>query len=152
MSVSNGDKEGGGDINCILVEVEMNATTTGTTMLSPETTVTNSSSSPGTSIIISKPYALSMYFVAERKDNRHAIRVMDGTTFQVVAPTTLVKKYTKGVWVSYVILCFAMLCIACIFNHLGCNFDLFLAVIYIIVMRSSRTPVISIFRKVDTAI
>ncbi|KAL3920723.1 MAG: hypothetical protein SGILL_003117, partial [Bacillariaceae sp.] len=65
---------GGGDINCIVIDVE----------LAEEH--------------IGMSYSLSVYSVAESSENSHAIRVMDGSTLNVVAPTPLIKEYTKGVW------------------------------------------------------
>jgi len=72
------DDTGGGDINCILVDVE----------------IADNSNNSNSSL----QYSLSIYFVAARNENRHAIRVMDGDTFNVIAPTTLVEDYTGGVW------------------------------------------------------
>jgi hypothetical protein len=62
---------GGGDINCILVDIELAK---------------------------SVNYSVSIYSVAESTNNAHAIRVMDGKTFNVIAPTPLIEDYTDGVW------------------------------------------------------
>jgi hypothetical protein len=70
------DDQGGGDINCVLVDV-----TLGTDAASPKQT-----------------YYLSIYFVASRAGNRHAVRVMDGETYDLIAPTTLIKDYQGGLW------------------------------------------------------
>jgi hypothetical protein len=70
------DDQGGGDINCILVDVKLAA-------LSAQ---------------LQHSYFLSIYFVAIRPENKHAIRVMDGDTLDVIAPTTLIDDYTGGVW------------------------------------------------------
>jgi hypothetical protein len=66
--------EGGGDINCLLVDVKLADD--------------------------SKPvsFALSIYSVGNSNNNRHAIRAMDLDTFNVIAPTTLIDNYTEGVW------------------------------------------------------
>ena len=91
-SILDFNNAGGGDINCILVDVEVKPPTTAST-------TTNTNRSIASSTVESKQYySLSIYFVAGRKENRHAIRVMDGNTFEVIAPTTLVKDYTGGVW------------------------------------------------------
>jgi len=68
------DDQGGGDINCILIDVTLAAANQTTT------------------------YFLSVYFVAVRPGNKHAIRVMDGETYDVIAPTTLIEDYEGGVW------------------------------------------------------
>jgi hypothetical protein len=67
------DDGGGGDINCILIDVK-------------------------TEDECAQPYSLSVYFVGLTAENRHVIRVMDGTTLNVVAPTTLVNAYENGIW------------------------------------------------------
>jgi hypothetical protein len=86
-SILDFNDAGGGDINCILVDVEVNT----------DSTTANTNRSTTSSTVESKQYySLSIYFVAGRKENRHAIRVMDGNTFDVIAPTTLVKDYTGG--------------------------------------------------------
>jgi hypothetical protein len=66
--------EGGGDINCLLVDVKLADD--------------------------SKPmsFTLSIYSVGNSNNNRHAIRAMDLDTFNVIAPTTLIDNYTEGVW------------------------------------------------------
>jgi hypothetical protein len=63
----------GGDINCLFVDVKVEDG-------------------------YAQPYSLSVYFVGLTDDNRHAIRVMDGSTFNVIAPTTLVSDYMNGLW------------------------------------------------------
>jgi alpha-L-rhamnosidase len=62
---------GAGDINCVLVDVQI--------------------SDP-------RPYTLSVYSVAESEHNKHAIRVMDGYTLNLIAPTPLIDDYVDGVW------------------------------------------------------
>eukprot|EP00536_Pseudo-nitzschia_multiseries_P005357 jgi/Psemu1/285715/fgenesh1_pg.100_\ len=68
---------GGGDINCLVIDV----------------TIAGAGSGTGV-----QPYALSLYMVGMRPGNRHAIRVMDASTLEVIAPTTIVEDYTGGVW------------------------------------------------------
>lgn len=63
----------GGDINCLFIDIKMEEEN-------------------------ARPYSLSVYFVALTEDNRHAIRVMDGTSLNVVAPTSLVSDYKNGLW------------------------------------------------------
>jgi hypothetical protein len=69
------DDEGAGDINCILVDVQ----------------ISSKESS-------SKNFSLSVYSLATSDKARHAIRIMDEETFNVIAPTVLVEKYSNGVW------------------------------------------------------
>ena len=68
------DDAGGGDINCILIDVHVSKQ------------------------FLSRPYSLSIYSVAESNENKHAIRVMDGDSFNLIAPTPLIDKYADGVW------------------------------------------------------
>lgn len=83
------DDTGGGDINCILVDMEIFAGNDD----NKDDGKGNFGSAPP-----QKPYSLSIYFVATGNESRHAIRVMDGTTFNVIAPTTLVEDYAGGIW------------------------------------------------------
>jgi hypothetical protein len=64
---------GGGDINCILLDVKL---------------------SEG----FNSTFNLSVYSVADSNINKHAIRVMDGDSFNVIAPTPLINEYGHGVW------------------------------------------------------
>ena len=68
------DDQGGGDINCVLVNVQLEP---------PKAP---------------QHYSLSIYFVASHPGNQHAIRVMDGETYNVIAPTALIEDYEGGVW------------------------------------------------------
>ena len=45
-----------------------------------------------------RPVLLSLYFVARSDAHKHAIRVMDYHTLDLVAPTTLIQNYTSGIW------------------------------------------------------
>lgn len=69
------DDAGGGDINCIFVDITTNQT------------------APSKNI-----FSVSVYFVAKSKSNRHAISVMDGDTLNLIAPTTLLEDFEGGVW------------------------------------------------------
>ena len=82
------DDKGGGDINCILVDV---------TFVAPPTPQKQQPQLQSQSQHLSY-YFLSIYFVAVRPENKHAIRVMDGDTYDVIAPTTLIEDYMGGVW------------------------------------------------------
>lgn len=62
----------GGDINCIIVDI---------TVANPP-----------------RPFQLSAYLVAKTSENRHAVRVMDAETLNVIAPTTMISDYEGGVW------------------------------------------------------
>jgi hypothetical protein len=64
---------GAGDINCILVDVK----------ISKE---------------FKSAFSLSIYSVANSNGNKHAIRVMDGDSFNVIAPSPLIDDYVDGVW------------------------------------------------------
>ncbi len=44
------------------------------------------------------PYSLSVYFVGVPDGNCHAIRVMDATSLNVVALTSLINDYRNGFW------------------------------------------------------
>ena len=71
----------GGAINSVLVDAKI-----------AESTQTNDNGK-------TKPYYyLSIYFVAMHPENKHAIRVMDGTTYDLIAPSVMVDDYQGGVW------------------------------------------------------
>ena len=42
--------------------------------------------------------SISIYFVAKSDQNKHAVRVMDGTSFDVIAPSSLITDFKNGVW------------------------------------------------------
>ena len=69
------DDAGGGDINCVFVDVISRHSTRS-----------------------SDPFSISVYFVAKSPRNQHAIRVMDWDTLDVIAPTTLMKDFEGGIW------------------------------------------------------
>jgi alpha-L-rhamnosidase len=64
---------GAGDLNCLLMDVKISEEFKST-------------------------FRLSVYSVANSSINKHAIRVMDGDTFNVIAPTPLIDDYGEGVW------------------------------------------------------
>ncbi|KAG7358401.1 hypothetical protein IV203_014989 [Nitzschia inconspicua] len=72
----NLEDKGAGDLNCILLDVTISDD------LKPV------------------QFMLSVYFAAESKFNRHAIRIMDGDTFNLIAPTPLIDDYVDGVWLT----------------------------------------------------
>lgn len=65
------DGFGGGNRNCILVDV---------------------------TIAYRQSYSLSIYFVGTSRESRHAVRMMDGDSLNVIAPTVLITEYEHGVW------------------------------------------------------
>eukprot|EP00934_Nitzschia_sp_Nitz4_P002203 Nitzschia sp. Nitz4//scaffold302_size22357//13327//16265//NITZ4_008560-RA/size22357-snap-gene-0.8-mRNA-1//1//CDS//3329547035//2203//frame0 len=66
---------GGGDINCIIVDIVVPS-----------------------DLKLQHNFYVSLYMVAPRVVNRHAIRVMDGQSFNVIAPSTFISNYTEGLW------------------------------------------------------
>jgi hypothetical protein len=44
------------------------------------------------------PYFLSVYFVAKSTEHKHVIMTLDLNSMNVIAPTTLIRNYTRGVW------------------------------------------------------
>ena len=46
----------------------------------------------------SKSRVISLYFVARSDAHKHAIRVMDYHTLDLIAPTTVIQNYTNGIW------------------------------------------------------
>lgn len=67
------DDGGGGDINCIFVDIVTVPT-------------------------ISRTFSVSLYLVAKSNKNQHAIRVMDLQSLNIIAPTLLISNYERGVW------------------------------------------------------
>jgi alpha-L-rhamnosidase len=76
------DDAGGGEINCIFVDI---------TMSEPRPISSSLKNHQG-------PLSISVYFVAKSDKNQHAIRVMDGKTLNVIAPTSLITDFKGGVW------------------------------------------------------
>jgi hypothetical protein len=49
---------------------------------------------------LSGSYRLAVYCVAQKPDEKHAMRVVDMKSMNVIAPTKLISNHTKGVWWS----------------------------------------------------